>query len=57
MYRKYEKYETIMGNVDEAVLEIAEINPQKMNNLYDDCMWYLVRAEDQMYIFYFEDYA
>lgn len=57
MYRKYEKYEKIIGNVDEAVLEIVEINPQRLNNLHDDCMWYLVRAEDQMYIFYFEDYT
>ena len=59
MYKKYEKYENLFQNIDDnkTEFEVVEINPQGMNNLFDDCMCYLVKAEDQVYILYFEDYA
>ena len=37
-------------------LEIAEINPQGMDDLYDDNMCYLMRAEDIIHILFLEDY-
>ena len=59
MYKKYEKYENLFQGIDadKTEFEVVEINPQGMNNLFDDCMCYVVKAEDQVYILYFEDYA
>lgn len=38
-------------------LEIAEINPQGMDDLYDNNICYLMRAEDIIYILFLENYA
>ena len=58
-YEKYQKYEALFQNSrqNKTVLEIAEINPRRMEDLFDDCMWYLVKMENQVYIFSLWDYA
>ena len=57
-YEKYKKYETVFQNAkqNKTILEIAEINPHGMKNLVNDTMWYLVKMENQVYIFTLSDY-
>ncbi|MDE7308908.1 MAG: hypothetical protein K2N61_09670 [Lachnospiraceae bacterium] len=57
-YEKYKKYETVFQNAkqNKTVLEITEINPHGMKNLVNDTMWYLVKMENQVYIFTLRDY-
>lgn len=55
MYAKYKEYEELFQSADE--IDIAEINPQGMKDLFDDCMCYLVKIKNQVYTLYFEDYA
>ena len=59
MYRKYEDYEVFFQNIDpdRTELKVTEMNPQGMNDLFDDCMCYLIKTEDRVYVMYFEDYA
>lgn len=58
-YRKYEAYEELFQKHAAVghTLEIAEINPHGMDDLLDDNMCYLIKAEDIIYILFLEDYA
>lgn len=58
-YEKYKKYEALFqnGKRNKSTLEIAEINPQGTKDLFDDSMWYLVKMENQVYLFSLWDYA
>lgn len=57
-YEKYKKYEAIFqnGRQNKIVLEVAEINPHGMENLINDCMWYFVKMENQVYLLTLSDY-
>lgn len=59
MYRKYEDYEVLFQSIDtdRTELKVMEMNPQGMNDLFDDCMCYFVKTEDRVYTLYFEDYS
>lgn len=56
-YEKYKKYEALFQNGSQnKTLEVAEINPQGMGDLCNDSMWYLVKMENQVYLFSLVDY-
>lgn len=58
MYERYQDYENLFRNAMAGGTEfgVVALNPQGMDDLADDCMWYFFRTDDFVYLLCFEDY-